>query len=178
MNLKEIIIIICWGAIIIICWRAIFIRVAFLLKERIKEHKAKKTQTDKETTLVDYIVSKHQNGEINWKPCETYTSSFSYNGYLDTESITIYIFTDNTCWIRFENIDQFTLKSDKFSKLKIIMQDIIKQKNEPEPLTGIDKVISKLNIEKVIYRDNKINKVLQDESIIQKVKRVFITKDI
>lgn len=168
MNLREIIIIICWGTI--------FINVAFLLKERIKEHKSKKTQTDKETTLVDYIVSKHQNGEINWVPCATYGSA--YNGYLDTESITIYIFTDNTCWIRFENIDEFTLKSDRFSKLKIIMQDIQKQENEPKKLTGIDKVISKLNIEKVIHRDNKINKVLQDESIIQKVKRVFITKDI
>ncbi len=168
MNLREIIIIICWGTI--------FINVAFLLKERIKEHKSKKPQTDKETTLVDYIVSKHQNGEINWKPCASYTSYFSYNGYLDTESITLYIFTDNTCWIRFENTDEYTLKSDSFSKLKIIMQDI--QKANPEPLTGIDKILSKLKIDKKINRDTKINKVLQDESIIQKVKRVFITKDI
>lgn len=147
----------------------ILVSIGLKLFSSYKENKAK---YDKKSILADYIVSKHQNGEIKWQ--HTFTSH--YQGYLDGEELNLHIFSDGTCWIWFESHFELKLKSEKLSKLKIIMQDI--QKANPEALTGIDKILSKLKIDNALNRDTKINKVLQDESIIQKVKRVFITKDI
>lgn len=146
-----------------------FILVSIGLK-LFSSYKKNKAKYDKKSILADYIVSKHQNGEIKWQ--HKFTSH--YQGYLDGEELNLHIFRDGTCWIWFESHSELKLKSEKLSKLKIIMQDIQKA----EALTGIDKILSKLKIDNALNRDTKINKVLQDESIIQKVKRVFITKDI
>ena len=146
----------------------------FLLVYKINYNRSQKSRYSREHIIVDNIFDKHQNGELQWK-CK---DKGYYRAYIDDLKIHLHIFSDNTCWLRFScetphiGFREVTLKSNNFPKLKAIMKDI-KYKEEATD-TEIDRIYSKLKIDKSTERDYKINQLLSDESILGKIKKTFI----
>lgn len=139
----------------------------FLLMYKINYNRSQKSRYSREHIIVDNIFDKHQNGELQWK-CK---DKGYYRAYIDDLKIHLHIFSDNTCWLRFSEV---TLKSNNFPKLKAMMKDI--KSKEIATDTEIDRIYSKLKIDKSIERDYKINQLLSDESILVKIKKTFISK--
>lgn len=125
--------------------------------------------------LVNYIVQKHQNGEIDWQLNWQLNSTDCYKAKIENLDLLFFIWADNTCWLTFSGTE-IKLKSEVYDELKIIKNNLQSVSSTPPTLNELDKVFKQLKIDKSIERDSKIQTVLNSSSIIEKIKNTFINK--
>lgn len=132
-------------------------------------------KNSKELKLVNYIVQKHQNGEIDWQLNWQLNSTDCYKAKIENLDLLFFIWADNTCWLTFSGTE-IKLKSEVYDELKIIKNNLQSVSSTPPTLNELDKVFNQLKIDKSIERDSKIQSVLNSSSIIEKIKNTFISK--
>jgi hypothetical protein len=144
----------------------IFIYVAYriflLTKRKLKELK-----------LVHYILDQHERNLITWTHNFLRPTQLSFVGKSSDLEMYLRIWSDKSCWITFKTSDNkyLTLDSQIYPEIYIIAKEIRERFKYKKP---IDQVLSKLKIDKNIERDRKIDSILKDDSILNKVKSLFI----
>jgi hypothetical protein len=129
----------------------------------------------KELKLVHYILDQHERNLITWTQDDFYArrSHPFYVGKSSDLEMYLNIWSDKSCWITFKTSDNkyLTLDSQIYPEIYIIAKEIRERFKYKKP---IDQVLSKLKIDKNIERDRKIDSILKDDSILNKVKSLFI----